>query len=751
MSKRLVIDAMRHPFFAEKMQNFFGDLQIVKTKKRKVTGVLKVDFIEGDVGWQWSSMEKEYIVADVFLIRNEEIIHRQYSYATFMTFMKDIISDLSWLTDMTEKNPNDWYRQVPSFFYSYLCETQQSFCSALEIDPDYCKYLSVGRYIYLRDYVKKSGGESGNQLSDRTWREIKNMPQMLSMHSPMVMRILFWHLASLSVSQEEVRGIVEMVEMTIFHKGWWSILGTAYDFSAEKAIVEKIIRRLNDPNDSAIFRIIQFYQDLPVMVTSCYGRKNKGKKTKEKFMETSVKSIPVVDFYNLLASKRRWGFYGKLKNFESKIETEMSVLEFTESDVTKEQIERSLSFLAKKWNFILTDPKQISEKSLLVSLSGKIYLCMTKITLREIQERVLMCLCAHPQFKRRFPVPISPWMTEKFFSGDPKDKEIVARVFYKLLHWSNKEGTNSLLATPDDTVLFSCYENLHKILNQFQDSSEIRNEFMSVFENYENLCFQKSKGQKETLVGIKNVSCLHRAIKSLLEIKAQHFLEAHGKEILVRYQKEIFDQKEIEPGPLDPSQTIYIYQICASGELTRYHAIRLFYSVYVEGQIMFPAKLCGIENWHRVSPFLESYKENMLQRTIEKNVKNQEDIPCRSMFYCFKMAEEMAHYQFKITHDQYKSSAEYRGNFTEQKINCDPRDFIVQECRCPLMLSYENAKSPPRTWFSTDLFPIYEGVICQGNLNGDLNSISNDLKNLPWHDFRLFDDAHPGMLEYLTT
>lgn len=378
----------------------------------------------------------------------------------------------------------------------------------------------------------------------------------------------------------------------------------------------------------------------------------------------------------------------------------------------------------------------------------------------------MILLSLHPGFRKRYSVPVAPWLTEKFFSGNQRDKELVMRTFYRLIHMHTHERCVPLLAAPEEDEYFwvghfffssepQVYEHLHEILNHFEDPVQIFTEYKNVFEDVENLYFSRPKksNAEERLMGIKNVACLHRALKSVLEIKAPHFISPEGIEILDRNGKLGIDNLPDRAGDLTAEQTIAIYRLCATNTLNNMDALGLFYHTYVDGEILFSAKLHGVENWTRVAPFLRQYNNKVLKKLETDNTTrgSATKTPCIALFHCFKIAEEMAYYPFHVTRKSYEAGdPNFRGNLTQSVMICDPRDFVVGENKCPIMLHAENTKENPRTWFSGDIFPMYEGTICHSLLNTLPNAFANYAKSNAWRDLRPFEDAHPYLLEYLT-
>jgi hypothetical protein len=192
-------------------------------------------------------------------------------------------------------------------------------------------------------------------------------------------------------------------------------------------------------------------------------------------------------------------------------------------------------------------------------------------------------------------------------------------------------------------------------------------------------------------------------------------------------------------------ETIAVYTLCADTKqrLSSDHAIQLFLNVFVEGEVLFSAKLSGMGNWATVSPFLKDYDSKMLRKINgEDNTQQRSEDPCNCLFYCFKALEEMAHYPFQVSREQYRSDVIFRGNVSESALEFNPDDFRVQEYRCPLMLVSENPQGEPKAWFPDDLFPLYDGLVY--HRTNTTNMASN-----PWKDLRPFEDAHPHLLEYL--
>lgn len=334
-------------------------------------------------------------------------------------------------------------------------------------------------------------------------------------------------------------------------------------------------------------------------------------------------------------------------------------------------------------------------------------------------------------------MPIAPWMTEKFFSGNDDDLYIVMQAVYRLICQPRHKKEYLTIADPiNDPKLFKIYKLFNYIMDRFPDSDAISCEFKKPFEGSENLIFRK-EGKVEKLIGIKNLPCIQRAIKSFAEMKKDHYLDEEGCEILQTYGINNFSPGVV----LTEDELIALYTLCADPQITNMDALRLFYSIFVDEPIFFSAHLTGLIHWKRVGPYLLQYNQHVLQK-IRKQTQVK-SVPSNGIFCCFGIVEEMAHYPVRVTYEEYRANKTvFRGSYTHFTVEFDPQDFLVYECRCPIMLNFGDGNSAD-LWFSENMFPVVESAIYHGE--------TKNVTNNPWEDLRPFEDAMPRLLDFLVT
>lgn len=766
MLKRVLLDVTRHEIFFKALQKALPDLANLDNKKgagrkRGRTEEMTIQTSQGDAMWHLNDPINAYSGAEIFIIqKNGKVVSRSYTYGVFLGAIKEILRDTILLQQIARGGT--WHLQIPTFLYCILCQTHPSFREVTKIDVNMAHILSVGRYMYLQDWkTQNTTGGVDSTLETINATTSTKVPIHLSGLPVVVLKMVFWTLVSKKVPQNQALRYVGMLERTLDDPTWWNSLPLMESIKKDKEIVQQSINKLLDPEDEEIKRWSCFFKDLPGILETFHGKPKRSKKTKSRLGETNSKNLSLQVARDKLVKDSLWGSLTKLDYFSANSVTPISAVLFTEPDITTDRIQQSMMLLFEEWGKVWATPFDIQSilgRFMVTRTSEGVLLFLPLLWVKEIQERLLLHLCLHPTFKRRYPVPVAPWLSERYFSRSGRDIEMVIRTFYKLIHMHTREGKHSCFATQEEPELFWVYEHLHEILNHFSSTEEIANEFKNVFDDSENLYFQKKKTKKrqevDMLVGIKNMPCLHRALKSVLEIKEPHFLDQEGFDVLARRKLEGTDGLPLAPGELTRDEMLAIYRLCATNRLDNRDALTLFFYTYVNGEILFTAKLSGVENWHRVAPFLRQYNEKML-KTIELRVNKDDRVdkpPCLALFTCFKIAEEMAHYPFQVSLKEYQEGKfNFRGNVPNSPLYCDPRDFVVRECRCPLMLQAENTKGEPKSWFPEDIFPVYDGTVHDSVLNAARPAFANHIANSPWRDLRPFEDAHPQLLEYLVT
>lgn len=168
-------------------------------------------------------------------------------------------------------------------------------------------------------------------------------------------------------------------------------------------------------------------------------------------------------------------------------------------------------------------------------------------------------------------------------------------------------------------------------------------------------------------------------------------------------------------------------------------ALNLFYQIYVDENVFFCAKLPGIETYKPYRPVLQRYDEEV--RGAHGHMPN--------FFTCFKILEEMAYYSFDIdSKDFTEGKVEYRGNIPNLDMDICAEDFVVDASRLPLMMDKGTPRAP-KTWFEGDIFPIYEGDLCENIMQENKDVFAKAICSRPWKDLRPFEDCHRHLLNNL--
>lgn len=668
----------------------------------------------------------------------------------FLFVVRDLIMNGKWTEKL--KNTKDWWMNVPPYIFDWMPLIERN-CGTSNIDLSVNKVFSLGRYIQLECWLLKNleNQKPSAFPSDQVIKPFKTN-QSKDIEHAITTRMILWLTAASFVPEKEVYRYVCALEACIDSP---NLLAQFMSLGPSLQHLKSMFDKYTNIHEDQVHYWKKLTSNLPKMVECFHGRPKLSVQTKTRLNETTTKTMTFQQGISLLLEEKLfWNKISICEYFKTN-KQDISALLFTETTITMEQIHMTLVHLFEEWSKFWAEPIGVTNiKGLykMVRTSQGVLTFLPTIWVTEIQERLVMYLCLHPLFRRRWPVPIAPWMTEKYFSENDRDREMVIKILYRLIHKSTRENRRPMLATPQEEELFRVYGWLHHILNHFKPKERITFEFQEVFKDIENLYFNSTKTQeraKEPLLGLKNISCLHRALKSFIEIKAPHFIDSEGIDILSRYQLTHTLHIPSKEGQITQDEMINIYNLCAGTSLTDDDALGLFYSVYTQGEILFSATLGGLENWRRMEPYLNEYNKKVL-RKIAENPKRH-DSSCEALFYCIRVAEEMVHYPVHVTRGEYaKQDVNFRGKFITSKFVYDPRDFVVNESRCPLMLFSEDGKKDPKTWFSTDLFPIHEGTLQVTDLSMSLPQLAKHLHNFPWKDLRPFDDAHSNLLEYLT-
>jgi hypothetical protein len=382
-----------------------------------------------------------------------------------------------------------------------------------------------------------------------------------------------------------------------------------------------------------------------------------------------------------------------------------------------------------------------------------VVLCIERDILDSIQNELSVYLSATSDFIRRYPCPISMILYENYMSTIPKNMEITMRTLYKLIHSDNRNGHVQNVARHDERE-FEAYAYLKGILSHFTDKKRLEDEFDVPFRTESDLLFrdikQKNGESKSILYGIRDVSCIQRAIKSLIEMKKLHHIGQEGLNVLIRNDLSGVNDLPDSTGHMSLENTLAVYRLCSTDTLSHDEAIRLFYDVRVQGNINFSAKIGGIENWKKISPWLMHYQNKAvyMQNALSSSRGNSTYDP---LFECIQIIEEKSLHPFNIDITEYRrNTTVYRGNSTRILENTNVKDFPTGDKGCPMMLHPVSPHHATlREWSKTDIFPITDSLINHTSIDSDANEFSKMLRTNPWSDMSPFEDSHPLLLEYL--
>jgi hypothetical protein len=248
-----------------------------------------------------------------------------------------------------------------------------------------------------------------------------------------------------------------MLENSLEHASWWDLATGIADTSKTMILIEELVSIMNEETNQDIQLWIKFFEDLPVVLERFHGRTRLSKKSKSRVTETTTKTFTFSQGIDILSEDGMWGDVMRIKGCAKGFECSTSAILFAEPNITTDQVAQTLRLLFEEWADYWAVPIGVTEieghyKILRTSKGVLLFVPTNWVT--EIQERLMILLSLHPGFRKRYSVPVAPWLTEKYFSGNQRDKELVMRTFYRLIHMHTHERCVPLLAAPEDVEQF---------------------------------------------------------------------------------------------------------------------------------------------------------------------------------------------------------------------------------------------------------------------------------------------------------
>ncbi|RYX79680.1 hypothetical protein EON71_00550 [bacterium] len=331
----------------------------------------------------------------------------------------------------------------------------------------------------------------------------------------------------------------------------------------------------------------------------------------------------------------------KVENYCLKHKFDELVMIFKDLSLTQNSVYEILREFKNKSN-IWGYKKNINDILILKTDHGIVVLA-DNVWLDEIQryEIILKCLNNEIYLNRRYPYHM--YISRLYFESGLCDLFVSMYCIYYMLCGDRVDVTRMMNITDENIIIYS---RLNEIVARFTDTDQIYYAFIEPFTKLpqENLLFTKTNNVRTfRITGIKDTPCIAQAIKSFIELKHSHKISGDALNLLRRYNFKIDENFHPNEDYLSLEQTIEIYELCCSSDISDMEAITLFLNIYTEGPILFPILDSNVKNSTEIYPVTK--KPSLENFTSENEIRDftfKTSKICTHFGYVLELIETMS-------------------------------------------------------------------------------------------------------------